>query len=218
MTLMRFESLSSSEVWDKGMRHIIAKDRVLAKVVARFGVISRDWSSSDPYEAIVESFIYQQISGSAADSIVRKFRGLYSGRLPSPAQFLKTPAPKVRRAGISPQKYSYIRGLCERLVGGELDLESLRGLPDEEVIAMLDDIKGIGRWTAEMFLMFSLRRVDVFPMDDLGIQKGIKEVYGMKHMPNSEKMLELSEKWKPYRSVAALYLWRSQDQPLPDSK
>ncbi len=212
---MQFESLANGEVWKRGMRHISRKDRKLARVVARFGAIDSDWGPSDPYEAIVESFIYQQISGAAADSIARRFRGLYGGRLPSPTQFLKTPVAKVRRAGVSPQKYSYIRGLCERIEGGELDLESLRRLPDEEVIAILDDIKGIGRWTAEMFLMFSLKRVDIFPMDDLGIQNGIKEVYGMRRRPGREEMLELSERWRPYRSVAALYLWRSQDQQLP---
>ena len=193
------------------MAHLKRSDNVLARIINRLGVIETNWSPSDPYEAIVQSFIYQQIAGSAADAIIKRFEQLYNGRLPTPKEFLKTPEKRVRGAGISPQKYSYIKDLCERLVGGDLDLEGLAKLPDEEVIAILDDVKGIGRWTAEMFLMFNLGRVDVFAADDLGLKNAVQKAYKLKRMPDKKKLDELSIKWKPYRTVAALYLWRSVD-------
>ncbi|MCL5238889.1 MAG: DNA-3-methyladenine glycosylase 2 family protein [Candidatus Marsarchaeota archaeon] len=206
-----FETLVSNHTWQKGMRHLMKSDRKMAEIISRFGSINREWGPSDPYEAIVESFIYQQIAGSAAEAIANKFRGLYGGRFPKPREFLRTSQKRVRGAGISPQKYSYIKDLCERLVRKELDLKTLSRLPDEEVIAILDDVKGIGRWTAEMFLMFSLRRVDVFPLDDLGIQNAVRRVYGLRSAPSREKLKSLSERWAPYRSIASLYLWKSQD-------
>lgn len=211
MRSVKFESLSDRRVWSRGARHLKKRDKKLAKIIDRFGNIRSNWGPSNPYEAIVESFIYQQIAGSAAAAILKKFKVLYGNRLPTPREFLKTPESRVRSAGVSPQKYSYIKDLCERLVGGELDLEGLAKLPDEEVIAILDDVRGIGRWTAEMFLMFSLRRVNVFPLDDLGIQNAFKKVYGLRRMPSRERMRDMSSKWSPYRSIAALYLWRSQD-------
>jgi DNA-3-methyladenine glycosylase II len=207
----RFESLKEKKVWLRGTLHLKKRDKVLARIIRRFGVLKSDWGPSDPYEAIVESFVYQQITGSAANAILKKFKGLYGGRLPTPKEFLKTSQGRVRGAGISPQKYSYIKDLCERLVHGDLDLKGLAKLPDEEVIAVLDDVRGIGRWTAEMFLIFSLRRVDVFPMDDLGIQNAVRKVYGLRRIPSRERLREISDRWIPYRSIASLYLWRSQD-------
>jgi len=209
----KFESLADRNVWKKALVHLKKRDKMLGRVISRFGSLESKsfWGPTNPYEAIVESFIYQQISGSAADAIVKKFKGLYGGRFPKPKEFLATSEKKVRSAGISPQKYSYIKDLCERLTKNELDLNSLDELPDEEIIAILDDIKGIGRWTAEMFLMFSLRRVNVFPMDDLGIQKGVRKVYGLTRVPSKDKMHSLSNRWDPYKSIASLYLWRSQD-------
>ncbi len=211
MLAKEFESVTDKRVWKKAMAHLKKSDAKLAKVITRYGMLEPGWGPSDPYEALVESFIYQQIAGNAADAILKKFKKLYHGKLPTPRQFLGTRQDVVRKAGISPQKYSYIKDLCERLVGDELDLKSLAKLPDEEVVAILDDVRGIGRWTAEMFLMFSLRRVDVFPVDDLGMQNGFRKVYGMSKAPDKEMMKRVSEKWKPYRTIAALYLWKSND-------
>jgi DNA-3-methyladenine glycosylase II len=205
-----FESLRDKKVWNRAVAHLRKRDRAIAKIIKKLGVISVSWGPSTPYEAIVTSFIYQQISGAAAESILKKFRKLYNGKLPTPVQFLKTPEKKVRSAGISPQKYSYLRDFCERINGGQLDLEGLRKLPDEEVIAILDDVKGIGRWTAEMFLMFSLNRVNVFAADDLGLKNAVKKVYGPKFL-DRKRLDALSAKWEPYKSVASLYLWRSND-------
>ncbi len=213
--MTKYESLNDRKVWKKAMAHISKRDRALGRVIGKLGVIRANWGPSNPYEAIIETFIYQQIAGSAADAILKKFKGLYNGRLPTPRQFLATSEKRARRAGISPQKYSYIKDFCERIQKKELDLESLRELPDEEVIAILDDVRGIGRWTAEMFLMFSLFRVNVFAMDDLGLQNAVKRVYKLRGRPDKKTMEELSVKWEPYKSVASLYLWRSVDQKLP---
>jgi DNA-3-methyladenine glycosylase II len=195
----------------KASAHLRKSDRTMAKIIKSVGNIDPEWGTRDPYEAIVRSFIFQQISGSAGASIIKKFMAIYGGRLPTPREFLKTPEKMVRAAGISPQKYSYLKDFCQRLEGRQLDLHSLADLPDEEVIAVLDDVRGIGRWTAEMFLMFSLGRTDVFAMDDIGLQNAVARAYGLRKKPSRERLAEMSKKWVPYRSVASLYLWSSTD-------
>ncbi len=192
------------------MLHLKKKDKVLARIISHVGPIEVKMHDNR-YEAIVHAFINQQISGAAADSIMKKFKAMYNGRLPKPKEFLLTPEKKIRSVGISPQKYSYIKGLCERIESKELDLKNLDKLPDEEVIAILDDIKGIGRWTAEMFLMFSLGRTNLFPSDDLGIQNAVHRAYKLKKRPDKNALDRMSERFAPYKSVAALYLWRSID-------
>lgn len=211
MSSVKYGSIWDSRLRSRALRHISSADQTMAGVISRVGKLELDMPTGSYYESIVESFIYQQIAGSAADAILRKFKGLYGGRIPSPKQFLLTPLRRARSAGLSPQKYSYIRDLCERLERSELDLEGLEALPDEEVIAVLDEVRGIGRWTAEMFLMFRLGRPDVMPADDLGIQNAIRAAYGLARRPSKGRIIRLSEGWSPYRSVAALYLWRSLD-------
>lgn len=208
MQKSRFDSLSDRKVWKKAAAHLRKKDVKLGKVIERIGDVTLEWGPRH-YEALVRSFIAQQISGSAADSIYSKFTGLYRGRMPTPREFLRTPEKKVRSVGISPQKYSYIKDLSQRIESGTLSLEDMRHLSDEEVVVKLDEVKGIGRWTAEMFLMFSLGRVNIFPADDLGVQKAIQKVYGLRKLPSRKRMHELSREWNPYRSIATIYLWRS---------
>lgn len=211
MRSAKFESLSDRRVWSKGIRHIKKRDRKLARVIERLGPYGRFGTYSDRYGALVESIVYQQLAGKAADAILKRFKDLYSGRLPKPQEFLRTSEKRVRSSGISPQKYSYIRDLCTRLDRRILELEALHTMPDEEVVRALDEVKGIGRWTAEMFLIFSLARTDVLPRDDLGIQKAIKNVYGLRRLPSKRKLDELARMWSPYSSIAVLYLWRSKD-------
>lgn len=203
-----FDTINDKKVWRRATAHLKKRDAVLGEVIERVGDVKLEWGP-DHYEALVRSFISQQISGSAADSIYNKFTGLYNGKLPTPKEFLKTPEKKIRSVGISPQKYSYIKDLSQRMERGTLSLEGMRRLPDEEVIVKLDEVKGIGRWTAEMFLMFSLGRVNVFPADDLGIQKAIQKAYRLRKLPSKDKMGKLSKEWNPYRSIATIYLWRS---------
>ncbi len=206
----KFVSIKDKRVWKKGMAHLRKNDRKIAEIIERMGYIELEWGPGD-YHALVRSFISQQISGSAAESIYNKFIGLYSGRMPTPKEFLKTPQKRIRGVGISPQKYSYIKDLSQRIVSKKLSLEGLKHMPDDQVVERLDEVKGIGRWTAEMFLIFSLNRADVFPADDLGIIKAVQKVYGLRKMPERKKLDRLSEKWRPYRSVATIYLWWSLD-------
>lgn len=200
--------LSDPKIWKTGMSTLIKHDKLLASVINHYGPISPEMHKNR-YEAIIHSLISQQISGSAADSITLKLKKLYNGNIPSPTMFLKSKPAKIRAAGISAQKYLYIKDLCERIIHGDLDLDNIDKLPDEEVISILDNVRGIGRWTAEMFLIFSLGRINVFPADDLGIAKAIQKLYKTKERPKREELDKMSAKWHPYRSIATIYLWRS---------
>ncbi len=208
------ELMSDKKTFKKAIVHLKKKDKVLGRIIQKHGAISISWSPSNPYEAILETFISQQISGAAANSITKKFKALFNGKFPSPKKFLNTPLAKIRSAGISPQKYSYMKDLCEKISNGDLNLQQLSALPDEEVVAILDDVKGIGRWTAEMYLMFTLSRINVFALDDLGLKNAVMKAYKLKKV-DKEKLTSISNKWIPYRSVAALYLWRSLDNQPP---
>ncbi len=214
----KFQTFDSKSVWKKGVHHLRKNDRVLDKIIDDIGTIKIGPRSGDPYSALIRMFVYQQIAGSAAASILKKFEKLYGGRLPTPKEFLKTPEKKVRSAGISPQKYSYIKDLCERVTNKKLALETLETLDDDEVISILDEVRGIGRWTAEAFLMFNLRRVNVFPADDLGLMNAVKKAYRLKNRPDKKRLQELSIRWEPYKSIAAMYLWRSLDSAKEKSK
>jgi len=161
------------------------------------------------YEALVGAIIYQQLAGTAARAILDRFKKIYGGKIPEPEQYLSTPESKLRASGLSPQKVSYIRDLCERIVKGSLDLPSLTHLSDEEAVERLDEIRGVGRWTAEMFLLFVLGRKDVLPVDDLGVQKAVKRIYRLRKLPSKKKFERLAKNWHPYCSIATMYLWRS---------
>lgn len=173
---------------------------------------------NDHYEALVGSIIFQQLAGSAAQAILNRFKQLYGGRLPSPREYLSTEERKLRGAGLSPQKISYIKDLAERLENGSLDLKKLEGLSDDDAIRELDEVKGVGRWTAEMFLIFMLGRTDVLPVDDLGLQKAAKRIYKLRKLPTRERFERLAEKWHPFSSISTLYLWRSTEKPDTPAK
>jgi DNA-3-methyladenine glycosylase II len=194
------------------MRHIKKRDLVLARVIGKIGRI--DFKPDDGhYEALVGSIIYQQLAGTAARAILERFKNLYDGKIPDPEQYLATDESKLRASGLSPQKISYIRDLCERIVNGSLDLRSLVHLSDEEAVEKLDAVRGVGRWTAEMFLLFVLGRTDVLPVDDLGVQKAVKRLYRLRKLPSRAKFERLAKNWHPYCSIATLYLWRSGEKP-----
>ncbi len=163
------------------------------------------------FEALVKAIIFQQISGSAGSSIFKKFKAVYDGKTPTPKVFLSTKEKLVRAAGISPQKYSYLKDLSERIEDGRLELKKFYRMDDVAVVTELDEVRGIGRWTAEMFLMFTLGRVNVLPVDDLGLRKALMKAYGLKAMPNEATFRKLAGKWHPYCTIASLCLWRSLD-------
>lgn len=206
----KFESIDDRKTWRKAVAHLKKRDKVIAKIIKKVKVKEIELET-DFYGSIIRNFVYQQISGSAAKSILKKFMALYKGKLPKPRQFLKTDIKKLRGAGLSPQKVSYINDFCDRIEKGKLELRVLEELDNEEVIRILDEVRGIGRWTAEMFLMFSLGRPDVLPVDDLGVKNAVKKAYKLRQMPSPKKFEELKKKWHPYSSVATIYLWRSVD-------
>ena len=160
---------------------------------------------------LISSIIGQQLSGKAAQSILSKVKALYDGKLPEAQALFDTPDEHLRAAGVSPQKLGYLKDLCEHVLAGKLKLSSVSKLGDAEIVGALTAVKGIGEWTAHMFLMFSLGRLDVLAVGDLGVRKGMQKVYRLFELPKPDEMIALAESkyWSPYRSVACWYMWRA---------
>jgi DNA-3-methyladenine glycosylase II len=185
------------------------KDSKLASLIKKIGSYTID-AHKDPFESLLKSIIYQQLSGRSANAIYRRFLNHYDDILPTPEQIISTPKDIFRaKIGLSFKKIEYIKDLSSRVFSGELRLSLLPGMTDEEIVAELVKVKGIGRWTAEMFLIFHLRRKDVMPLGDLGIRKAVQKLYGLQQLPSTQHVLKISMCWKPYRSIAAWYLWKS---------
>lgn len=167
----------------------------------------------DYFSSLCREIICQQLSNKAGAAILKKFNGLFPGERVTAERILKTPREKIRAAGPSWAKADFVRDLASKVVSGELDLKSLDELGDKAVAQQLMTVKGIGPWTAEMFLMFSLGREDVFSCKDLGLRKAIQKIYGLKKEPTPEQLERISEKWAPYRTYASRVLWRINDLP-----
>jgi len=191
------------------LKHL-KQDRKLARIIEKVGKYNIP-ITKNPYESLVEAIITQQLSGKAADSISTRFREIY-GKFPKPVEVLKTSDAKLRKAGLSYMKVSYIKDLSRRIESKELRLDYMKNLSDEKVVAQLTEVKGIGRWTAEMFLIFSLGRLDVLPVGDLGLKRGIQKMYSLDDLPEKDQIEQIAEKWRPYRTVATWYLWRGINQ------
>jgi DNA-3-methyladenine glycosylase II len=165
---------------------------------------------SDSYATLVRAIAGQQLSNSAAAAIYTKILARYGGRPPTPAEILADDPDELRiAAGLSHAKVRYLRSLAEHVVDGSLELDRLDELPDDEVIAQLTSVKGIGLWSAHMFLIIHLRRPDVLPVGDLGIRKAVMARYGLPALPAPAEIIEIGEPWRPYRTLASLFLWRS---------
>ena len=201
----------------KARRLLARRDPVLAELMRRHGACGlADAQHEDPFRALVHAIIAQQLSTKAAATIERRVSALFAGPASPQALALVTDA-QLRAAGMSFQKIRYLRDLCARVEDGSLNLKSVHELSDEDVVAALTQVKGIGRWTAEMFLMFRLHRPDVLPVGDLGIVKAVQRAYGLRKVPSPDRLRRLGEPWRPYRSVACWYLWASLDNaPLKD--
>lgn len=169
-------------------------------------------SGGEPFQALVEAIMYQQLAGSAADAIHDRFMKVYNGRFPAPAQLLKTPVERLRAVGLSGRKTEYIRDLASRVHSGSIDLAGFARMADEQVVEKLSEVKGIGMWTAEMFLIFCLGRPDVLPVGDLGLRRAMQKAYSLRALPEPERMEKIALPWRPYRSVATWYLWKSLDK------
>lgn len=166
---------------------------------------------AEPFTALVRSIVYQQLSGKAAGTILARLLAYFPGEKPTPALMLKLTEAKLRKAGLSGQKISYLKDLSKRFLDGTIEPKKFPKMSDQEIREHLIAVKGIGVWTADMFLMFTLHRPDVLPTGDLAIQKGFQKVFGLKTRPNAKKMEKLAQEWVPHRTVASFYLWRSVD-------
>ncbi len=194
----------------RAIAHLTDADPVLGEVirlVGRFRLVPR--REGTHFDAVCRSIIYQQLSGKAAATIHGRVLSLYGGRSPLPIELAGTTDQQLRAVGLSRQKLSYLKDLASRVAGSELPIETLHELADDEVIGALVRINGVGRWTAQMFLMFRLGRPDVLPELDLGIQKAIQRAYRLRKRPLPERVLKIGAAWAPYRTVASWYLWRS---------
>jgi len=185
----------------------LKQDQKLAKIIDLVGdfEIKR---RNNHFATLVEAIISQQLAGAAADAILRRFKKLYP-RFPKPIQVLNTKNSKLRSVGLSKMKVGYLKDLAKKIESGDLKIRTLSKMGDEEIIAQLTQVKGIGRWTAEMFLIFSCGRLDVLPVGDLGLRKGVQLVFSLPDLPKPKEVEEIGMRWKPYRSVATWYLWKS---------
>jgi DNA-3-methyladenine glycosylase II len=191
-------------------------DPVLREVIDSIGPDGlgdpRAGRPADHYGALVRSIVGQQLSTKAARAIYGRLTDRFGGRTPTPAEVLADDPDELRTAaGLSHAKVRYLRSLAEHVIDGSLELERLDDLPDEEVIAKLVAIKGLGVWSAHMFLMFHLQRPDVLPVGDLGIRNAVKRLYGLDETPSPAQLTEIAEPWRPHRTLACRYLWRSLD-------
>ena len=194
--------------WSEAEAHLSRVDPVLGEIIQRVGGCTL--SPRKGYFAVLcNSIISQQISTAAARTVWKRYCGLFANRRPTPGALLKTSDEALRGAGLSRQKVGYLRSLAEHFASGAVPLRKLARMSDEEVVQALIPIKGIGRWTAEMFLIFVLNRADLLPVDDLGLCNQAKRAYGLKKHPDAKTMQKLAKKWQPYRSIATWYLWRS---------
>ena len=193
----------------KAVNHLKQCDPVLSEIIERVGAFRMNYDEP-AFASLAEAIVYQQLHGKAAATIFNRLTAL-TGLPLKPEGILKLIEQQMRSAGLSKQKLSYLRDLAAKARSGEVDFAHLPELPDEEVIKQLTKIKGIGVWTAHMFLMFSLRRPNILPTGDLGIQAAIRKHYRKRKMPKPAQMEKIAKAWEPYRSVACWYLWRSLD-------
>ena len=194
----------------RAIAHLIDADPILGDVIRRVGPwrLTRRTDGTH-FDAVCRSIIYQQLSGKAAATIYSRVLGLYGGRPPLPHELATTADDALRGVGLSRQKLSYLKDLAARVTTNELPIDTLHELPDDAVIDTLVRVKGVGRWTAQMFLMFRLGRPDVLPELDLGIQKAIQRAYRLRKRPLPPRVIKIGAAWAPYRTVASWYLWRS---------
>lgn len=193
----------------------LKKDKALKKVIERVGTLK---SRRDPdlYLSLMRSIVSQQLSIKAAATIWGRFQALFKGAYPHADLVLKMKDDQMRAVGLSYQKAGYLKNIARFSIEKSLDYKKLRTKTDDELIDYLVEIKGVGRWTVEMILMFSLNRPDILPKDDLGIQNGIKSLYGINSSNKKElyvQMEQVAEKWRPYRTLACMYIWRHKDTP-----
>ena len=200
----------------RALRHLRAADTALGAIIARVGpyrLVPR--TDGSHFDYVVRCIVGQQLSSKAAQTIYLRLLDLYGGRKPAPAELLKTPVATLRTVGLSGRKAEYVKELAARTHRREIAIERLHEMGDDAVIETLVSVRGIGRWTAQMVLMFRLERPDVLPELDLGVQKAVQRLCRMRKLPTPDRLQRIGAKWAPYRTYAAWYLWRSLE--LPDA-
>lgn len=199
--------------------HLSAADPTMAGLIEAHGPLDdearRRGRPAEAYGALLRAIVGQQLSTKAARTIYERLIGLFGDRAPEPEELLAVDEDELRSVGLSRAKANYLRSLAQHVVDGELELDRLRELEDEEVIAQLTAVKGLGVWTAHMFLLFHLGRPDVLPVGDLGVRRGAQLAYGLDELPDAAALTAIADPWRPHRSLASLYLWRSLDN-TPD--
>ena len=201
----------------KARKALAAADPTMGAVIARLGELDiatrlrrrKEERPGDAYGALLRAIVGQQLSTKAARTIYLRVLDLFGGTTPSPEQLLEASEEDLRGCGLSGRKTEYVRDLARHVLSGKLELDRLEELEDEQVIEEIVAVRGLGRWTAEMFLLFHLQRPDVLSGGDLGIRKAIQIEYGLEEMPTPTRVIEIGEPWRPYRSTASLYLWES---------
>lgn len=198
----------------EAIAHLRAADPVLAAIIDRIGPY--DMRHPDPsFESLARSIVFQQLNGKAASTIFGRLQDR-AGTPLTPEGILKLRRATLRKIGLSQQKASYIRDLAQRTASGDLDFAQLPSLPDADVIALLTQTRGVGVWTAQMFLMFSLERPDILPTLDFGIRTAMMQHYRLRKLPKPPRMEQIARSWRPWRTIACWYLWRSLDVKPPD--
>jgi DNA-3-methyladenine glycosylase II len=199
--------MTSAQI-EAGVRHLRRADPVLKAVIRRVGPYTLK-PQRDRFGMLVRSIIAQQISTAAARSINRRLHALVAPDPPTAARLAALSHDELRSAGLSPQKATYVHDLCARVADGRIELSRIGRRTDDAIIEHLVQVKGIGRWTAQMFLIFSLGRPDVFPHDDLGIRSALKNLYRLSELPDRPTSQQIAAAWSPYATIASWYLWRS---------
>jgi DNA-3-methyladenine glycosylase II len=196
----------------EAMKYLAERDERLGRLIAETRAFQLELHKArSPYEALLEAIAYQSISGKAAATIFGRVKNLSgNGRAPTPEKMLELRKPALRKAGLSAAKIRAMKGLARKTLAGVVPtLAQAHGMSDEELVARLVSVRGIGVWSVEMFLIFRLGRPDVLPVHDLGVRKGWSVTYGKKHMPRPRELLAFGERWRPYRTVASWYMWRA---------
>ena len=197
------------------MSELSRADRKLARAIRRIGPFPIEGRKPrPPFECLLEAIFYQQITGKAAQTILGRVKALFDERrMPKPAEILAAPRARLRRAGLSRQKIAAAKDLAKKTLDGTVpSLREIRGMSDDEIIVRLTAVRGIGEWSAQMFMIAWLLRPDILPVNDYGLRKGFAELYGHKELPKPKAILQHGERWRPYRSIASWYLWRVADQ------
>jgi DNA-3-methyladenine glycosylase II len=198
----------------EAIQHLSKVDKQLAKLIAKVGEYAlKPDKRRSPYQALIKSVAYQQLNGIAAGTIFGRFKNLYPGTtFPSPQQVLDTPVENLRKTGLSAAKVKAIQDIAAKTIEGIVpDRRTCSRLSDAELVERLTQIRGVGPWTVQMFLMFTLGRMDVLPIGDFGVRKGFSLAYGLDEMPTPGRLAEIGEKWRPYRTVASWYMWQAVD-------